>query len=91
MALVSPYKYQDQITPVFPVYGCPQSTIIDQVPLIEKKIPLMRDMIEWGVKYDSQPDVPDNIINGAPAKLLTRLHKDREALINEILNELENA
>lgn len=54
-------------------------------------LPLILDMIEWSVKYNSQPDVPDNIINGAPANLLTRLHEDREALINEILNTLENA
>ena len=52
-------------------------------------LPIMLDMVEWSVKYNPQPGVPDNIINGAPAKLLTRLHKDREALIDEILNKLE--
>ena len=54
-------------------------------------LPLMLDMVEWSVKYDSQPDLPDNVINGAPANLLTRLYEDREALINEILNKMENA
>jgi DNA-binding HxlR family transcriptional regulator len=54
-------------------------------------LPLLLDMVEWSVKYDSQSDVPDNVINGAPANLLTRLHEDREALINEILNNMENA
>jgi len=51
-------------------------------------LPLMLDMIEWSVKYNPQPGTPDNIINGAPSNLLTRLHEDREALINEILNRL---
>lgn len=54
-------------------------------------LPLMLDMIEWSVKYNPQADVPNNIINGAPENLLTRLHEDREALINEILNTLEHA
>jgi len=30
--------------------------------------------------YTPQPGVPDNIISGAPARLLERLHKDRDAL-----------
>lgn len=51
-------------------------------------LPVMLDMVEWSVKYDPQPDVPDNIINGAPANLLTRWHEDREVLINEILGHL---
>ena len=49
-------------------------------------IPLLLDMIEWSVKHKPQPNMPDNIINGAPANLLKKLRKDRNALINEILN-----
>jgi len=52
-------------------------------------LPLMLDMIEWSVKYNPQPGTPDNIINGAPGNLLSRLHEDREALLGEILNGLE--
>ncbi|TCK19133.1 HxlR family transcriptional regulator [Thiogranum longum] len=52
-------------------------------------LPLLLDMIEWSVKYNPQPDTPDNVINGAPRNLLTRLHKDRERLLNEILSKLE--
>lgn len=54
-------------------------------------LPLMLDMIEWSVKYNPQPEVPSNIISGAPADLLARLHDDRESLITEMLNDLENA
>lgn len=53
-------------------------------------LPLILDMIEWSVKYGPQSDVPDNIINGAPANLLRRLHDDRKALISQILSMLEN-
>ena len=52
-------------------------------------LPLMLDMIEWSMKYNPQPDAPDNIINGAPVNLLTRIHEDREALINELVSRLE--
>jgi len=52
-------------------------------------LPLMLDMIEWSVKYNPQPDMPDSIINGAPNHLLSRLHEDREALFDEILSKLE--
>lgn len=55
----------------------------------EDLLPLLLDMIEWSAKYNPQPGVPDSIINGAPSNLLTRLHKDREALISEILNKLD--
>ena len=51
-------------------------------------LPLMLDMIEWSAKYNPQPEIPSNIINGAPSNLLSRLREDREALINEILNSL---
>jgi len=51
-------------------------------------LPLMLEIIEWSTKYDPQPDVPDNIIKGAPANLLQRSHEDREALIAEILSKL---
>ena len=47
-------------------------------------LPVMLDMIEWSVKYNPQPGIPSSIISGAPENLLARLHKDREALINEI-------
>lgn len=53
-------------------------------------IPLMLDMIEWSVKYNPQPNIPSNIINGAPVNLLARLHEEREALINDILINMEN-
>ena len=52
-------------------------------------LPLMLEMIEWSTKYDPQPGVPDNIIEGAPANLLRRSHEDRAALIAEILSKLE--
>jgi len=52
-------------------------------------LPLMLEIIEWSTKYDPQPDVSDNIIEGAPANLLRRSHEDREALIAEILSKLE--
>ena len=51
-------------------------------------LPLMLDMIEWSVKYNPQPEVPGNIINGAQPDLLARLRDDRKALIHEILNSL---
>ena len=54
-------------------------------------LPLMLDMIEWSVKYNPQPGAPSSIIKGAPANLLNRLHEDREALINEILNKFVDA
>lgn len=53
-------------------------------------IPLMLDMIEWSVKYNSQSGIPSNIINGAPENLLARLHEDREELINAILNNIDD-
>jgi len=52
-------------------------------------LPLLLDMIEWSVRYDPQPGMPDNIISGAPARLLERLHEDRNALIAEVLSVLE--
>ena len=51
-------------------------------------LPLMLDMIEWSVKYNPQPEIPSNIINGAPPNLLARLRDDREVLINEISNSV---
>lgn len=53
-------------------------------------IPLMLDMIEWSVKYNPQPDISSNIIKGAPVNLLTRLHEEREELINEISSNMDN-
>lgn len=52
-------------------------------------LPLLLEMIEWSVKYDPQPDVPDTIITGAPERLLERSHEDRDALIVEILSRME--
>jgi len=52
-------------------------------------LPLLLEVIEWSVRYDPQPGIPDNIITGAPPRLLKRLHKDREALVAEILSGLE--
>ena len=51
-------------------------------------LPMMLEMIKWSAKYDPQPGVPDNIIEGAPAKLLIRLQDDRETLVDEILEKL---
>lgn len=51
-------------------------------------LPLLLEMIEWSVKYDPQPDVPDTIISGAPDRLLERLREDRDALIVEILSRM---
>lgn len=51
-------------------------------------LPLLLDMIEWSVKYNPQPDVADSIISGAPARLLERLHEDRDALILDILSRI---
>ena len=51
-------------------------------------LPLILDMIEWSVKYNPQTGVPNNIISGAPARLLARLRDDRQALISEILSKL---
>ena len=52
-------------------------------------LPLMLEIIEWSTKYDPQPDIPSNIIAGAPPNLLRRSREDREALIAEILGKLE--
>jgi len=52
-------------------------------------LPLLLEMIEWSVKYNPQAGLPDNIISGAPARLLERLHEDREALITEIVSSLD--
>jgi DNA-binding HxlR family transcriptional regulator len=51
-------------------------------------LPLMLDMIEWSVKYNPQPEVADNIINGAPSNLLKKLQTDRNAVIDEIIGKL---
>lgn len=52
-------------------------------------LPLLLEMVKWSVKYDPQPGIPDNIITGAPGKLLERLQENRDALITEILSRLE--
>lgn len=52
-------------------------------------LPIMLEMVEWSVKYDPQPGVPNNIISGAPANLLKRSREDREALIADILGKLD--
>ena len=51
-------------------------------------LPIVLEMVVWSSKYDPQPDVPDNIISGAPADLLRRTREDRPALINEIWSKL---
>ncbi len=52
-------------------------------------LPLMLDIIEWSAKHNPQPGTPDNIINGAPRNLLARLGENREELIKEISDNLE--
>ena len=54
-------------------------------------LPLLLEMVEWSVKYDPQPGIPDNIITGAPARLLERSRENRDALIAEILSKLEES
>jgi len=49
-------------------------------------IPVLLEMTAWSAKYDVQPEVPDNIIGGAPRHLLRRLRSDRIKLIREILD-----
>lgn len=51
-------------------------------------LPLLLELIRWSAKHNPQPDIPDNIISGAPARLLERLNQDRNALIEEILDGL---
>ncbi len=48
-------------------------------------LPVLLDMVEWSVKYNPQPGISSDIIKGAPENLLTRLRKEREILINDIL------
>ena len=52
-------------------------------------IPLLLEMIEWSVTYNPQPDVPDNIISGAPAHLLKRSKEERATLIDEIVSKID--
>ena len=52
-------------------------------------LPLLLEMVKWSVKYDPQPGIPDNIITGAPARLLERLQDNHDALVAEILSRLE--
>ncbi|MEM7134178.1 MAG: helix-turn-helix domain-containing protein [Chloroflexota bacterium] len=54
----------------------------------QELLPLLLEIVEWSTKYDPQPDVPDNIIFGAPANLLVRFRTDRDNLISEILSGL---
>ncbi len=51
-------------------------------------IPVLLDLIEWGAKYDPQENVSSDIIKGAPLNLLTRLHQEREQLIDEITRNI---
>jgi len=48
-------------------------------------LPVMLDMVDWSIKYNPQPGITSDIIKGAPENLLTRLHEEREVLINDIL------
>ncbi len=52
-------------------------------------LPLLLEMIAWSVKHNPQPGIPDNIISGAPARLLERSREDRDSLVAEILSGLE--
>lgn len=51
-------------------------------------LPLLLEVIRWSVQHDPRFEAPDNIITGAPPRLLERLHQDREALIADILSGL---
>ncbi|VAX08656.1 Transcriptional regulator, HxlR family [hydrothermal vent metagenome] len=53
-------------------------------------IPVMLEMVAWSVKHNPQPNVSSNIIKGAPTNLLAKFHKQREQLINEILDKTKN-
>lgn len=55
----------------------------------EDLLPMMLEMITWSVKYDPQPDMPDNIITGAPRDLLHRWQQDRADLVAEILANIK--
>ena len=52
-------------------------------------LPLLLEMVKWSVKYDPQPGIPDNIITGAPARLLERLQDNHDVLVAEILSRLK--
>lgn len=54
-------------------------------PKGEDLVPLLLEMTAWSSKYDAQPKMPDNIIEGAPRHLLRRLRTDRKGLIREIV------
>lgn len=51
--------------------------------------PLLLEIVKWSVRYNPQPHAGDNIIAGAPARLLERYEEDREQLIEDVLGALE--
>ncbi len=53
-------------------------------------LPVMLEIVEWSIKYNPQPGIGSDIIKGAPKNLLTRLHEEREVLINDILVNMDN-
>ncbi|MDA0812874.1 MAG: helix-turn-helix domain-containing protein [Verrucomicrobia bacterium] len=52
-------------------------------------LPLLLEIVKWSARYNPQPHAGDNIIAGAPARLLERYEEDREQLIEEVLGALE--
>lgn len=53
-------------------------------------IPIILELVRWSQKYDPQPGVQDNIINGAPARLLSRFDTERAVLMAEILGNIKD-
>lgn len=51
--------------------------------------PLIIEMTVWSSVYDPQPETASNIIEGAPANFLTRARQNRDALIADILADIE--
>ena len=52
-------------------------------------LPLLLEIVKWSSRYNPQSGISDSIISGAPARLLERLEEDRELLVTEILDSLE--
>jgi len=52
-------------------------------------LPLLLEMVQWSAKYNPQDSVSDAIISGAPANLIKRFNRDRDALLAEILSKVE--
>ena len=52
-------------------------------------IPVLLELTAWSAKHEPQPGGTTDIIRGAPKHLLRRLRSDRDALIAEILENLD--